>query len=77
MIFISYRRSDTPHLAIRIYEKLVEQFGPSTVFIDTESIEYGDDFPSAIRKSLSECLEWKMGSHLDYCIMFFKPNLQT
>jgi tetratricopeptide (TPR) repeat protein len=56
MIFISYRRSDTPHLAIRIYEKLVEQFGPSTVFIDTESIEYGDDFPSAIRKSLSECL---------------------
>jgi tetratricopeptide (TPR) repeat protein len=55
MIFISYRRTDTRHLAIRIHEKLAGKFGKSSVFFDTQSIPYGDDFPVAIRKSLNAC----------------------
>ena len=40
-IFVSYRRSDTPDIAQRLYERLSLQFGAVNVFFDRADIEYG------------------------------------
>jgi hypothetical protein len=40
-IFVSYRRSDTPEIAQRLYERLSQQFGAVNVFYDQADIEYG------------------------------------
>lgn len=54
-VFISYRRIDSNNIAGRIYDKLIGQFGEATVFKDTYSIEYGDNFLSRIEDALSGC----------------------
>ena len=43
-IFISYRRADSQAMTGRINEKLVEQFGAETVFMDVDNIPPGEDF---------------------------------
>ena len=54
-IFISYRRDDTEGQAGRLYDDLVEQFGPDTVFMDVAGIEAGRDFRKAIDEHVSSC----------------------
>jgi uncharacterized protein YjbI with pentapeptide repeats len=54
-VFLSYRRSDSSDLVGRIYDRLVESFGPQSVFKDIDSIPLGVDFPTCIKLILSEC----------------------
>lgn len=54
-VFISYRRDDNPHVAGRIYDRLVAEFGAKAVFKDVDSIPAGADFRSYIRKSIVSC----------------------
>lgn len=52
IIFISYRRDDSRHIAGRIDEWLVRDFGRESVFKDIYSIELGWDFRKAIRDAV-------------------------
>jgi hypothetical protein len=54
-IFISYRRTDEPGFAGRLYDRLVAKLGDDYVFMDVDSIELGVDFAEELRKSLSQC----------------------
>ena len=51
-IFISYRRSDAGGHAVRVFERLREQFGEQHVFFDQDSIEPGDHFPDHIQNAI-------------------------
>jgi len=50
-IFISYRRSDDPSFAGRLYDHLEAEF-PSEVFMDVASIQPGHSFDEAIQRHL-------------------------
>jgi hypothetical protein len=52
-VFLSYRREDTQHIAGRLADRLVDQFGAEQVFMDVDSIEPGTDFVEAIELALS------------------------
>jgi TIR domain-containing protein len=52
-IFLSYRREDTQHMAGRLADRLVDQFGAEEVFMDVDSIEPGMDFAEAIEHAVS------------------------
>ena len=52
MVFISYRREDSRHIADRIDEWLVQHFGRESIFKDIYSIELGWDFRKAIRDAV-------------------------
>jgi hypothetical protein len=54
-IFLSYRREDSSGVAGRLYDRLTEVFGQEHVFMDIDSIDAGDDFMSAIARTLDEC----------------------
>jgi hypothetical protein len=51
-IFVSYRRSDSEAHAGRIAERLMTVFGAEHVFLDTESIKPGEQFPERISLEL-------------------------
>lgn len=54
-IFLSYRRSDTPGYAGRIYDYLVKRFDEYRVFMDIDAIRPGSDFTEAIGHAIDEC----------------------
>lgn len=54
-IFISYRRSDAPGHAGRLYDRLVDRFGPGSVFKDLDSLEPGADFEEIIEATIEQC----------------------
>jgi ankyrin repeat protein len=51
-IFISYRREDTAGNAGRIYDRLVDRFGPERVYRDVDSGQPGEDFVETIRNTV-------------------------
>lgn len=51
-IFISYRRSDSQDLAGRLYDRLADQFGPTAVFQDVDSMPYGVDFQAHLNQTV-------------------------
>ncbi len=53
-IFISYRRDEAGGHAGRLADRLRDSFGADRVFIDVDSITYGDDFTEVIEDKLSE-----------------------
>ena len=53
-IFISYRREDSQHAAGRIYDRLVEEFGPERVFMD-KTIPLGSIFTKVIHQKIADC----------------------
>src|SRR5262245_58015234 len=55
-VFISYRRSDTRKIVGRIYDKLIDRFGPSSVFWDRtpDSIAAGDDFARRLNEGVRQ-----------------------
>lgn len=53
-IFISYRRADSEHIVGRIYDRLVNEFGPSYVFKDVENIPPGRDFREILGKAVQQ-----------------------
>ena len=54
-IFISYRREDASGWAGRLVKDLRGEFPNSHVFHDISSIDAGEDFLAAIRRSLGSC----------------------
>lgn len=54
-IFISYRRADTGYVATMLAEKLVQQFGPNSVFFDIDNIPLGVDFRRHIDTAIAGC----------------------
>ena len=54
-VFISYRRSDAPATAGRLYDRLEGRFGSSSVFMDVDSIWPGYDFTEAIESAVGAC----------------------
>lgn len=54
-IFINYRRDDTGGMAIAIYQNLITQFPPETLFKDFNTIKPGYDFVESINLALAQC----------------------
>jgi hypothetical protein len=54
-VFVSYRRSDAPGYAGRLYDHLKEMFGKEHVFMDIDTLEIGVDFSARIGQALDEC----------------------
>ncbi|RPI77507.1 MAG: toll/interleukin-1 receptor domain-containing protein, partial [Planctomycetaceae bacterium] len=54
-IFISYRRNETQHIADRIYDRLLVEFGRECVFKDVNAIPLGTDFRDEIRAAVGRC----------------------
>lgn len=54
-VFISYRRSDSEHIAGRIYDFLEKAFGREKVFKDVDSIPLGSDFREVIARHVAQC----------------------
>jgi hypothetical protein len=54
-IFISYRREDSAGYAGRIYDRLVQHFGPDQIFMDVDNIRPGMDFVEAIEGAVGSC----------------------
>jgi hypothetical protein len=55
-VFINYRRRDTRHVAGRLRDRIVSQFGADSVFVDVESILPGQDYVAAIDSAVSQCM---------------------
>lgn len=54
-IFVSYRRDDSRGFAGRLYDRLVQRFDPTRVFMDVDSIEPGLDFGEVIEAAVASC----------------------
>ena len=54
-IFISYRRDETAAWAVVVNERLRARFGADTIFMDTHSIEPGDDYVEVIKDKVGAC----------------------
>ncbi len=55
VIFVSYRRTDSAHVAGRIYDRLVGGFSKASIFKDVDSIPLGLDFKEYLDEKVSEC----------------------
>jgi predicted ATPase/class 3 adenylate cyclase len=54
-IFVSYRRSDAPAHAGRIYDRLAERLGKDSVYMDLDSTVPGADFADVIEQTIAQC----------------------
>src|SRR5690349_20337215 len=54
-IFLSYRRTDAPGHAGRLYDRLVDRFGENGVFKDVDSMQPGADFGEVIEETVARC----------------------
>jgi hypothetical protein len=54
-IFISYRRDDSAYAAGRLYDRLIQHFGETNVFMDIDAIELGVNFREKIESAVSHC----------------------
>jgi hypothetical protein len=54
-IFVSYRRSDAPGHAGRLYDRLVSRFGEANVYKDVDSMKPGADFTEVIERTIERC----------------------
>src|SRR5438477_7717654 len=52
--FISYRRGDSSPVARWLGEAIEQNFGKTSVFVDTSAIQTGDEWPKRIEKSLKK-----------------------
>ena len=52
-VFISYRRSDTAPLAVRLKKQLDSAFGGEYVFMDVDSLETGRALPQVIDSTIT------------------------
>ncbi len=51
-IYISYRWSDEPEIAGRLYDRMSAHLGKETVFIDTQDIRAGQDYVQKINEEV-------------------------
>jgi uncharacterized membrane protein YeaQ/YmgE (transglycosylase-associated protein family) len=54
-IFISYRRQDNPDITGRLYDRLVNHFGPERVFRDVDSVPLGVDYRKYLDEEVGKC----------------------
>jgi formylglycine-generating enzyme required for sulfatase activity len=54
-VFISYRRDDSADVAGRIYDRLLQAYGPDDVVMDVESIPPGADFREFLSEAVGRC----------------------
>jgi ABC-type sugar transport system substrate-binding protein len=54
-IFLSYRRHDSAGVAGRIYDRLRAHFGDDAIFMDIDSIPFGEDFREHIDAAVGQC----------------------
>jgi hypothetical protein len=54
-VFVSYRRTDAPGHAGRLYDRLADRYGEQNVFKDLDSLEPGADFAEVIQTTISRC----------------------
>lgn len=54
LAFVSYRRDDSREWAALIADSLERHFGRDAVFVDTEAIRIGDDWPARIERALAQ-----------------------
>jgi formylglycine-generating enzyme required for sulfatase activity len=54
-IFLSYRRQDSAGVAGRICDRLRAHFGDDAVFIDIDSIPFGEDFRKHVDSAFGQC----------------------
>ena len=54
-IFLSYRRQDSAGVAGRIYDRLRAHFGEGALFMDIDSIPFGEDFRKHIDSAVGQC----------------------
>jgi len=54
-IFLSYRRQDSKGVAGRIFDRLRAHFGSDAVFMDIDSIPFGEDFREHIEAAVGKC----------------------
>lgn len=55
IVFLSYRREDTQHVAGRLFDRLTDRFGDDRVFMDIDSIEPGVDFTEVVADAIGRC----------------------
>lgn len=53
-IFISYRRTDTRHMAGRIWDRLSSEYGADNIFFDADSIPAAVDFRHHIKDAMEK-----------------------
>jgi hypothetical protein len=53
-IIVSYRRTDTDVISGRIRDRLASHYGPTSVFMDIDSIPFGIDFREHIKSALQK-----------------------
>ena len=54
-IFVSYRRQDSPYVAQALKDRLEQQFGQHSVFLDIDNIPIGVDFREHIDLAVRQC----------------------
>ena len=54
-IFVSYRRQDSPYVALTLKARLEERFGKQSVFLDIDNIPMGVDFRKHIDLAVKQC----------------------
>jgi formylglycine-generating enzyme required for sulfatase activity len=54
-IFLCYRRKESAGVAGRIYDRLRARFGDDAVFMDIDSIPFGEDFREQIDTAVGQC----------------------
>src|SRR5438445_2575304 len=47
-VFLSYRRQDTWAMANRLCVDLKDRYGEANVFMDTQDIPYGEEYPGVL-----------------------------
>ena len=57
-IAISYRRSDSQDITGRIFDRLAQRYGKSTVFRDIDNIRPGIDFRAQIAVPIPQEEDW-------------------
>src|SRR6266481_449917 len=56
LAFISYRRADSGPTVDRLGETIAQNFGRTSVFIDTSAIQTGDRWPKSIEQALKKAV---------------------
>jgi hypothetical protein len=54
-LFLSYRREDSSNSTGRIYEWIIQRVPKRDVFLDIDTIDYGEDFARKIMAAISQC----------------------
>ena len=52
-IFLSYRRSDSASATGRLHDAIRRRFGPDSVYMDTASTAWGEEWPTALENAVA------------------------